>query len=222
MTATRGVRDAARRVIRRRRDLVIAADGIHSALRRAALPRRGRAAVERAHRSGAAPRSCRPYPRRPHHDHGGRRRAEVRRLPARGCPAPTGWPASTSSPSGASRRRPRPRTGTAPSTPRRSSPLFADWRVRLARRAGRHRGGRRDPRVPDGRPRPASAVDVRAHDPARGCRARDLPERLERRLAGDHRRAHPRVPPGDCADGRRCPRRRTRRIGVPPPRACTR
>ena len=41
------------------------------------------------------------------------------------------------------------------------------------------------------------------HHPDRRRRPCALPERIERRLAGDHRRAHPRVRAGDPADGRR-------------------
>ena len=142
-------------------------------------------------------------PRRPHHGHGRRRRAEVRRLSARGSGRGAGH-----DPGELHRRAPRTRrhVGDGRLEPsRRRRPHRRTVRrlaVRLARRAGRHRRGRRDPRVPDGRPRPASALDVRSHHAARRCRARALPERLERGVPGDPRRTIARLPPRHRAERR--------------------
>ena len=60
--------------------------------------------------------------------------------------------------------------------------------VRLARRAGRHPRGARHLRIPHGRPRSAAALVARpGHAPGR-CRSSDVSHRLQRRLAGDPRR----------------------------------
>ena len=135
-------------------DLVVGADGIHSALRRQHFPDEG-APIWNGLTLWRAPR-----------------------VPDTSTAEPWSWPATgsrSSSPirSGTRRRRhadqlhrrtarrgatarrrlePRPR----PRTDRRGVPRLA---LRLARRARPHLRRRRDPRIPDGGPRPVAAVD---------------------------------------------------------------
>ena len=214
--------DAAGRESAVEADLVVGADGIHSATAPAVVPRRGRAAVERT-RALARDRDRAAVPRRPHHDHGRRRRAEVRGLPARGSGHGLGdEPHQLHRRAARARGRRRDRRLEPPGRRGAHRRALRRLAVRLARRAGGHRCRRRDPRVPDGRPRAPAAVDVRADHPDRRRRPRALPERVERRLAGDHRRAHARVRAGDAAERSTTPSRRTRRSGVPRRRACTR
>ena len=88
--------------------------------------------------------------------------------------------------------------------------------VRLAGRAGADVPLAGDPRVPDGGPGPAAVVGPGPGDADRRRRAPGVPDRVQRRLAGDHRRARagPRAGRGRLP-GRR-PRRATRRSACPP------
>ena len=61
--------------------------------------------------------------------------------------------------------------------------------LRLARRARHRPRGAGDVPVPHGGPRSCAAMDIRARHLARRRRASDVPDRLQRRVAGDPRRA---------------------------------
>ena len=60
--------------------------------------------------------------------------------------------------------------------------------LRLAERAGGDPQRPHHPGIPDGRPRSAAALEPWPHHAAGRCGASDVPDRLQRRLAGDHRR----------------------------------
>ena len=90
---------------------------------------------------------------------------------------------------------------------RRSDAARAALPHPLPRRQGADRGDQRVLGISDVRPRPAAALESRPRHAARRRRASDVPGRLERRFAGDPRRAIPRRPaegrrqPGACACG---------------------
>ena len=182
-------------------DLVVAADGIHSAAQGAALPRRGRLPLERlvalaGHRRGGA------RARRTLHDLGRASGAEVRRLPDRR-PARGQAEVQLHRRAAAPRLRPGPGRGLeSPRFARRLPAPVQGMGLRLAGRARHCGGGTRDLPLPHGGPGADSAMDLRPDHAPRRCRAPDVSHRLQRRLPG-----HPRCP---CA-GRLPPAARRRR-----------
>ena len=175
-------------VVETRGDLLVGADGIHSAVRRL-LTRAATAAVFRTHavaggharpaRSSPAARCSWPATRT--------RSSSPTRSPSRGAEGRSliNWIAELRVPRRTRRRR---RTGTAGSTGR----LRAGLR-RLALRLARHPGADRRRRRASTSTRWWTATRCRAGPraghAARRRRAPDVPDRLQRRVPGDPRRA---------------------------------
>ena len=67
-------------------------------------------------------------------------------------------------------------------------PRFEDWNFGWLDVPDVIRDAARHLRIPHGRPRSAAALEPWPRHAAGRCRASDVPDRLERRLAGDHRR----------------------------------
>ena len=171
---------------------------------RAALPRRGPAPVERL-APVARDRRDRTGARRPHDGLGRASRPEVRRLPDR---RPARRPAGVQLHRRAAAPG-RPALGEREDWNRAGEladflPEFEDWGFDWLDVPAIIRSAPAHVRVPDGRPRPGDALDVRSLDPARRRRPPDVPDRFQRRIAGDPRRARPRRMPA-------CRRRRRRR-----------
>ncbi len=177
-----------------RADVVVACDGIHSAVRGAAAPGRGRAALLRLHHV-ARGRRVAADPDRRQHD-----------------PAPAGWPpasswstrsATTSTAQGRqlvnwvaeleTPQRGRPRLDTARAASRTSSTAFADWHFDWLDVPALIAGIRHGPA--NTRWWTRSRCDRWSHRPGDAARRRRAPDgaaRLERRRAGHPRRSRAR------------------------------
>ena len=160
-------------------------------LRRArALLSRRRPAQVAGHPDVARRHRRQAVPRRRHHGAGGPSHPEVRLLSdqPRPCRARRGADQLDLRPAHGRRRHAAAR-GLEPAGQARGLPAaLRGLELRLARRAGRDPQRPRHPRIPDGRPRSAAALEPWPHHAAGRRRASDVSDRLERRLAGDHRR----------------------------------
>ena len=177
--------------------MLIAADGIHSAVREKLYPQEG-PPIWNGRILWRGITAGRSVPLRPHHDHGRPRNPEIRLLSdfkerRRDGKFSINWVAERHMPPTYQWRR---EDYNRAARLEEFLPWFEDWTIRLARRA------RPDPQLPArlrisaGRPRSGRAMDVRPGHPDGRRRASDVSDRLQRRLAGDPRcpRSHPRDP----------------------------
>ena len=188
-----------------RRASSIACDGIHSAMRKQLYPGRGPAALfGRQHVARRHALAADPVRR----EHGARRLARDRQdgdLPDPRRRRRRGPPARQLGRRDRDAAPPRSATGTAPGRLEDFIRAFADWHFDWLDVPALIRARRRGARIPDGRPGPAAALELRPRHAARRRGAPDGAARLERRRPGDPRRARARRVP------RRGPRRRPRR-----------